>query len=189
MKKTIKTYDDLVDWAKRGNFCRTDDHKKICDLQDEYGTSNANELEEIIRYSIDKGDRSVIVFSIHKIMGDSYLERYVKIWGQQVARKQYDLDMVEIEAKMKAVNDFNNQVNKKFNTLHDCRKAIYKKIEQLNKRIALLDKKKRDLFTELQHAHSTNRYLEKRINKFEGDANKWAEFRTMLNLPVERISS
>lgn len=122
MPSKITTYDELLDWSKRANFCV--DLKEKIQLQDECGYSYAKVIEKLWEESVERGDRNLVCFALHKIMGDDYLARYIDVWIQVKQSKSImELSILEME--------MNKKIQFKQEDLQVARKSVAKRVRQV----------------------------------------------------------
>lgn len=171
MGKTIETYEDLLDWAKRANICM--DLKIRIALQDEFGHSKTVDLESAYAKAVEVGDRNLIAFAIMKVEGSNHLENFFRVWArrhtvewQQFYGKEFQKRCATLERGEAA--------------LAEGKRAIFRKISNLNKQIRLLQNTNERFRSDICNYKSQVDELHIRIKDCVKNANKWLHFKAML---------
>lgn len=127
--KTITTFDEMLDWAKRANeSCST---KVRCDLQDEFGRSKSSDIDRILGEAVTKDTKRLIIFGLYKVMGDSWLETALSIWGKAIVEKHRKKLEDEINVYWGNLMIQERKLIDREKALRECRKPIYKMIKTL----------------------------------------------------------
>lgn len=171
MHKVIKTYEDLLDWAKRANQCM--DLKEKIALQDEMGHSIALDLDNAFSEAVKKIDRNLIAFAILKVTNPDYLETFFAAWAKRHAihwQQFYE----------KEFNDRLSALNTREIAILDARKSLAKKFRKFTERIHLLENKNRSLTIQGELLITHNDQLAEKAAIASQNASKWIKLKDLL---------
>ena len=185
--KTIEDYSQMLDWAERANLCV--DLKTRVDLQDEFGRSNANLMKEIFLKAIDKDSRRIILFGVYKIMGDQWLEEYIRIWTQYKAESFREKVLADLEERERRL-EIRQQI------FENAKKPIYKKIRSLMHQFELqvikteqLDLLLKERTKQVQRLRDNNHALIRDAVDHKIKAEKWQTLSNMIKDDIRRMDS
>lgn len=139
MKPRIENLEQALDWAKRANeVCST---KVRVDLQDEFARSDVKIMEDIIRQAIGKDGRRLLLFGVYKVMGDHWLEQYLRIWSVQMANRHLEKEAEILDKRHDDLFNKEKALKIREDAFKDLRKPIYKKFRTMKDEIDKLEKK------------------------------------------------
>lgn len=171
MHKVIKTYEDLLDWAKRANQCL--DLKEKIALQDEMGHSIALDLDNAFSEAVKKIDRNLIAFAILKVTNPDYLETFFAAWAKRHAIHWQQFYEKEFLERLSALNT--REI-----AILDARKSLAKKFRKFTERIHLLENKNRSLTIQGELLITHNDQLAEKAAIASQNADKWTQFKTLM---------
>lgn len=170
--KIIEDYSQLLDWAERANTCIN--LKARVDMQDEFGRSNAKLMEQLFLKAVEKDHRRIILFGVYKIMGDQWLETYIRIWMQAKAedfrsRVLADLEEREqhLESQRQIFLDSQKPIFRKFRKMKNQIVAFENQVKQLKEESEYHQKKHIDAVRELINAKNIDLRTTKESTNFK----------------------
>jgi len=169
MPRVITTYDELLDWSKRANF--NTNLKERINLQDEFGRSEARVIEKLWEQSVGTGDRNLVCFALHKIMGDDYLARYIDVWIRTLMDKK--------------ATEYDNAFNLRWKTLHIkeedlevAKKAVAKRVRQVRNLLRAKDRKIQGRDDYIRMLQDDNKKLRNSLGGAMDQAGKYEHYAT-----------
>jgi Tfp pilus assembly protein PilO len=144
--KTIKTKQDLIEWADRVNMC-TDVKTKV-NLQDEFCHSTVDDLHRVFSQLEPWIEAKLPIFALLKAMSHDTLMTYLKIYTNSLADRAFQELKKEIEEQLRTTM---KKLNEKEQALLAAQKETADLRAHIEKMLREIDKKdeERDQLSEL----------------------------------------